>query len=428
MKKSDLSDLAQRTPEPPVSWLMASALANPQLISLAAGFTDHATLPLAETTDLFRELLRRPRIGRAALQYGTTAGDPELRHLTSRRLHALDTAAAGTPPPSGVCDPERMVITSGSQQLLYMLSECLCNPGDLVLVEDPTYFVFLGIVQSHGLQCRGVRMQADGLDLDHLEAQLESLRRSGQLRRLRLLYLVSYYQNPTGITTRLQKKRHALALLQRFERHAGHPLFLVEDAAYRELRFHGADVPSSLTLPGAARRVIYAGTFSKPFATGVRVGFGLLPDGLRQAVLRVKANHDFGTSNLLQQLLRQALATGHYEHHLQALRPRYAAKARHMANALQRHLPHDVAWVPADGGLYVWVTLPPSMPTGRTSAFFQHALAHNVLYVPGELCYACDPARPKPNHAMRLSFGGATPRAIRLGIQRLGDTYQELSP
>ena len=133
---------------------------------------------------------------------------------------------------------------------------------------------------------------------------------------MKLLYLVSYYQNPTGLTTSYEKKSAALKLLRQYERAAGHPIYLLEDAAYRELRFKGDDVKSALAASGSSDRVIYAGTYSKPFATGTRVGFGLLPEEVFTTVLRIKGNHDFGSSNLLQHLLARALASGLYEQHL----------------------------------------------------------------------------------------------------------------
>ena len=171
----------------------------------------------------------------------------------------------------------RMVITHGSQQFLYILTEALCDPGDIVLVEDPTYFVYLGIMQSRGLNGRGIAMNHDGIDLEHLEMVLESLRRSGELKRTKMLYLVSYFQNPTGRSTSLSVKKEALNLLSKYERAAGHPIYLLEDAAYRELGFEGQSDSSALSICGASERVIYSGTYSKPFATGVRVGFGVLP-------------------------------------------------------------------------------------------------------------------------------------------------------
>jgi 2-aminoadipate transaminase len=299
-----------------------------------------------------------------------------------------------------------------------MVSEALCNPGDVVLVEDPTYFVFLGIAQSHGLACRGIRLQPDGLDLDHLAQTLEQLKRERRLKRIKLLYLVTYYQNPSGTTTCPEKKAAILRLLRRYEWAAGHPIYLLEDAAYRELRFAGPDLPSALAY--APDRVIYAGTFSKPFATGARVGFGILPDPVRRVVLRIKANHDFGTANLLQKLVARAFESGLYESHLATIRKRYSRKAQIMSSAIKEHFPESVQPRPAQGGLYLWVRLPRSINTSIQSALFRKALRHQVLYVPGNLCYAHDPSRRRPASEMRLSFGGASEPDIRQGIRRLG--------
>ena len=434
---SALSQLGQRTAPPAISWLMSLTLGQPKLISLAAGFTDNASLPVSEARELLDEILSGPRTGQPALQYGSTAGDALLRELTAKRLTELDERATV----AAVCDrrlapdatklrrprpaatdisSDRLLITHGSQQLLYLLTEALCDPGDIVLVEDPTYFVYLGIAQSHGLRCRGVRLLPDGLDLAHLEQVLEELRRRGDLPRVKLLYLVTYYQNPTGYTTSHAKKAAALKLLRRYEKFAGHPLYLIEDAAYRELRFAGEEVPSALAAPGGADRVLYAGTFSKPFATGVRVGFGVLPEPIRTTATRIKGNHDFGTANLLQQLLARALATGAYERHLAELQRRYADKARVMTDAIRAHFPANVEWREPAGGLYVWARAPKRLRTGAKSRFFQTALKRNVLYVPGALCYANDPTRRQPDHEMRLSYGGASERDLAEGIKRLG--------
>jgi 2-aminoadipate transaminase len=420
MKNSALSALANRTEPPPISWLIKTALARPKLISLAAGFTDNATLPTEISRRLLNEILRSPKTGRPALQYGTTAGEPDLRQLTATHLQRLDGGH------DRAHSPEHVIITGGSQQLLYLTLEALCDEGDLILVEDPTYFVFLSILQSRGLKARGVKLERDGLDMAHFEKVLTQLQQSGELRRVKALYLVTYFQNPTGATTSLAKKSAALKLLKKFERAAGHPLYLIEDAAYRELRFdHGADVPTALTLPAARERVIYAGTYSKPFATGVRVGFGILPEPLFTAVLRIKGNHDFGTANLLQHLLTRALATGAYDRHVAKVQKNYARKAHVMQRALAEHFPAAVEIWAAAGGLYFWARLPANISTGVKSKLFQTALKNDVLYVPGELCYADDPSRRKPDHEMRLSFGVASETDIRKGIKRLGNVLKK---
>jgi 2-aminoadipate transaminase len=413
--KTALSALGRRTAPPAISWLIKSALSRPKLISLAAGFTDNATLPVEISRQLLNKILRSPKTSQPALQYGTTAGEEKLRRLTASHLQKLDGGH------DSAHAPEHTIITGGSQQFLYMTLEALCDEGDIVLVEDPTYFVFLSILQSRGIRARGVKLERDGVDLAHLETVLERLKKSGELRRVKALYLVTYFQNPTGATTTLAKKRAALRLLKKYERAAGHPIYLLEDAAYRELSFGDiAAPPTALTLPGARARVIYAGTYSKPFATGVRVGFGILPEPLFTAVLRIKGNHDFGTANLLQHLLTRALASGDYDRQVARARKNYARKAAVMRRALAEHFPASVEIWEAGGGLYFWARLPKNISVGVNSKIFQAALKNDVLYVPGELCYADDSWRRKPVNELRISFGNASAANIRIGIARLG--------
>lgn len=413
--RQSLSELGRRITDPPIAWLMKLALDRPELISLAAGFTDSMSLPVAHTRDLLERLLTSDAAkARSALQYGTGAGDDRLRQLTAERLRQQDGAESATGH-----DTSRLVMTHGSQQLLYLVSEALCEEGDIVLVEDPTYFVYLGIAQSRAIQCRGVRIDEQGVVVSHLEEVLEGLRKAGELPRLKALYLVTYFQNPTGTTTAIARKREALELLRRYEDEAGHPLYLLEDAAYRELRFAGGDEPSALGLPEAPERVIYTGTYSKPFATGIRVGYGILPRELFNVVMRLKGNHDFGTANLLQQILVGALESPIYEEHLAQLRQRYAHKAQVMGEALNAHCAETFEWRTPAGGLYYWAGTRDRRGTGIDSDFFKAALGHNVLYVPGALCYAEDAARPQPDHEMRLSFGSASEANITEGIRRL---------
>ena len=432
MKQNALSALGRRTAPPAISWLMKTALARPKLISLAAGFTDNSTLPVEISRKLLNDILRSPKTGQPALQYGFTAGENNLRQLTAKHLQKLDGGH------DRAHSPERVIITGGSQQLLYMTLEALCDEGDIILVENPTYFVFLSILQSRGLKARGVKLERDGLDLVHLEKVLTQLKKTGELRRVKALYLITYFQNPTGATTSLAKKSAALALLKKFERAAGHPIYLLEDAAYRELSFPGrADQPVSqeqriptipptaLTLPGAAERVIYTGTYSKPFAPGARLGFGILPEPLFTAVQRIKGNHDFGTANLLQQLLARALATGLYDRHVAKVQKNYARKARVMKQALAEHFPANVEIWESGGGLYFWARLPKGISAGVKSKVFQTALKNDVLYVPGELCYADDPSRAKPDNEMLISFGSASEENIRKGIARLGKVLKK---
>jgi len=423
-KSSFLSSLARRTTEPPISWLMKLTLDNPSLISLAVGFTDNATLPVEEIQTVFKRVTRNPSQARKALQYGTTPGLPELRKKSAERLRELDQAAGIPHVPEFPSD--QTIITSGSQQLLYLTAEALLDPDDIIVVEDPTYFVFLGITQSRGVRTIGVRMEKDGLDLVQLQDKLEQLDRDQLLPRLKAVYLVSYFQNPTGISTSFDKKRRLLELLRTFEKKAGHPIFVIEDAAYRELRFKGPDIASALAVN--PDRVIYAGTYSKPFSTGARVGFGILPAPVHQAVLRIKGNHDFGSPNLLQELIFEALYSGIYDQHLGLLQKSYATKAATMAGKIKGHFPPETKWMEPSGGLYIWAGIPGKKETGPRSALFNKCLENGVLYVPGELCYCQDSSRKISKNEMRLSFGGATKPNIRTGIERLGQVLNGTTP
>ena len=391
---------------------MKLTLERPQLISLAAGFTDNATLPAEEVNRITREILRRPKTAQSALQYGTTIGLPQLRRELLGRWQQQDRYVRQRSPVTS----DHIVVTNGSQQLLYLVTEVLCDPGDIVLVEDPTYFVYLGIVQAMGLRPFGFDSVAA------LESKLEHLKRQRLLPRLKLLYLITYFQNPTGRTWSLEDKREAMAVVRRYERAAGHPIYIVEDAAYRDMRLEGKDVPSFKMLDPRNERVVYANTLTKPFATGIKIGYGILPAALMRAVLNSKGNHDFGSSNFLQAILARALATGVYERHLAAVAAAYRLKRDAMIQALDRFLSTSIRYHQPRGGLYIWLELDAGTRTGASSKLFRRALDAGVLYVPGEMCFCNDPTRPIPRNCIRLSFGAPGPKQIRQGIKLLADS------
>jgi 2-aminoadipate transaminase len=406
------SALAKRSSEPPISWLMKLKLERPDLISLAVGFTDDDTLPVEEVAALTRKLLSKPKTARATLQYGTTAGLPQLRHEILRRWQWQDRITNHQSPITS----DDVIVTTGSQQLLYLVSEVLCDPGDIVIVEDPTYFVYLGIVEAMGIR-------AVGFDsISYLKSKLEDLKRRRLLPRLKMLYLVTYCQNPTGRTWSLEMKREALAIVKHYERVAGHPIYIVEDAAYRDLRFEGDPAVAGFkSLDPHNERVVYANTLTKPFATGFRLGYGILPPLLMRAVARSKGNHDFGSSNFLQAILARALAEGVYDRHLPKIAAGYRRKRDVMMVALAAAFANSARYDIPHGGMYVWVELDQRVKTGVKSRLFKRALDAGVLYVPGEMCYCKDPSRPIPQNCMRLSFGAPTIQQIQKGIRLLAN-------
>ena len=409
-----LSSLAGRTTESPIGRLIRLALENPALVSLAAGLVDEESLPVVEVAEAMAELLGDPAAGRAALQYGTVQGHLPLREHILRRFCAAD---GKRPEEMGLTTGE-VVVTTGSQQLLALLSDVLLDPGDIVLTEAPTYFVYQGVLQGAGARVLSVPMDERGMDTDALEELLSRLERSGELGRVKLIYTCDYYQNPTGLTLSLERRRKLVDLARRYSQ--SRRILILEDGAYRELRYEGADLPSVKSFDPRNEYVIWTSTFSKPLAPGLKTGYGILPRELIAPLLRHKGNHDFGSNNLTQHLLDRLLTSGAYDAHVARLRTVYRRKRDALLEGLEeefREAPH-VQWTRPAGGLYVWATFPAGMASGPSGRLLDAALEEGVLYVPGEYGYSSE-GGPAPRNEARFSFGVASPAQLREGARRL---------
>jgi 2-aminoadipate transaminase len=418
-----LSKLASRTKDQPISLFMKMAIETPGLISLAAGLVDEPSLPVNEIRETFDGLFANPPAARAALQYGTTEGYLPLRQKLLERYAAEDGLSAESLPFS----VDDVLITNGSQQLLYIVSEALLDPGDIVITEAPSYFVFHSVLTSHGAEVLGVPMDDHGMRTDLLETMLLRLEQTGKLDRVKLIYTVDYFQNPSGLSLAPERRRHLLELARRFSKK--HRILILEDAAYRDLRYDGADVRSIKCLDTTNSSVIYTSTFSKPCSPGVRVGFGILPRDLMIPAHRIKGNHDFGSANLNQHLAYQMLQSGRYDSHLKDLRAAYTAKRDAMLDALQsafREWP-GVKWAKPAGGMYCWLRFPPDMQTGPDSPLMKEALREGVLYVPGQFCHVADMTGKLATNEIRLCFGVATVDQIREGVRRLAKAAKRLT-
>jgi 2-aminoadipate transaminase len=403
------------TADQPISYYMQQAIENPNLISLAAGLVDPESLPAADVAEALADLLGRPCTAQAALQYGTTQGYAPLREKLLARTAALD----GVTPPELSLTADDIVLTTGSQQLLYLLGELLLDPGDVVITEAPSYFVFQGTLNSIGVRTLSVPMDEHGMDTAALEELLRRLERTGQLDRLRLIYVCDYFQNPSGLTLSFRRRQHLVDLARRFSRRRR--ILILEDAAYRELRYEGPDLPSIKSFDPDNNHVILGMTFSKPCAPGLKTGYGFFPRDLVGPLLRLKGNHDFGSNNLTQHLLDRLLESGAYDRHVSQLRQVYRGKRDALLEALadEFHGWPEVRWTHPDGGLYVWLTFPPRIETGPESPFMQAALREGVLYVPGQFCYVNGDNGPIPTCEARLSFGVAPVEQIREAVHRL---------
>lgn len=414
-----LSQKSRRTQDQPISYFMQQAVENPNLISLAAGLVDAESLPAQEVAEATDWVLRHPQRARTALQYGTTQGLAALRDLLVRRLAEAD----GVEPMALRISGDDCIITTGSQQLLYLVSEALLDPGDIVVTGAPSYFVYHGTLKSMGVRTFAVPCDADGMDTDALAALLRRLNRS-ELARLRLIYVVDYFDNPTGSTLSLRRREHLMELVRRYSQE--HRILVLEDAAYRELRYDGPDLPSLKSFDPDNEYVVLTQTFSKPLAPGFRIGYAFVPRELRDPILRLKGNHDFGSSNLAQHILLRLLESGAYDRHVERLREVYRRKRDVTLQALQAEFGEGrgVSWLQPRGGLYVWMTFPADVDTGPQGPLLKAAIQEGVLYVPGAFCYLDDLADRIPSHEIRLCFGVVREDDLREGVRRLARAYR----
>lgn len=400
----------------PISHLMHQALAHPHLISLAAGFVDQQSLPVEETRQALATLLAEPLEARSALQYGTTPGFAPLRERVLADLLAADGQTAAE---TGLA-ADRVVLSAGSNELLHLITDTLCDPGDIVLCTSPTYFVYSGILKNLGVHSFGVASDDEGLIPDALDGALARLRDEGRLPLVKALYLVSYFDNPRGTTLSAARRPEIVELMRRRSREAGRTIHIIDDMAYRELRYTADDLPSLRRYDEAGELVVSTQTFSKSFSPGIRVGYGVLPKPLAAAVCDQKGNINFGSANLNQHLMAKVLESGLWRPHVERLRAAYRPKLAAMLSAADKHfgsLP-GVRWVRPRGGLYVWVELPPEIDAGPGGKLFELAVAEGVLYVPGEFCFPAEGDAVRRN-TMRLSFGVQSCERIEHGMAAL---------
>jgi 2-aminoadipate transaminase len=415
------STTARRTGDSPISDLMRRALAAPDLISLAAGFVDHASLPVEAMSRASASVLADPVEGKRALQYGTTIGDLHLRKALVAHLEQDERVAEGTF--ADVLD--RTVVTNGSQQLLYLIAETLLDPGDIVLVESPTYFVFMGVLRSRGARVIGVTTDEGGLRLDALDATLATIEAQGNLNRVKLIYTISEHSNPSGLSLAADRRKPLVELARRWS--TNQRIFILEDSAYRGLTYEGTEPPSVWRHDPDGQTVILARTFSKTFSPGLRTGYGILPKGLVAPVVNLKGNHDFGSAHFNQQVIERLMAEGEYARQVDRLRTTYRRKRDVFLEALDAHLAplgDGISWTRPKGGLYVWLTLPEGIDTGRDGPLFTRGLEHGVLYVPGAYAFADEPAPAPKNHA-RLTFGVTGEAGLAEGVRRLAAALAE---
>lgn len=374
----------------------------PGMISFGGGLPAPECFPVAELRQAAERVLANQAA--RALQYGPTEGFTLLREFVAGMMRER-----GLPVPT-----EQVLITSGSQQALDILGKLLIDPGDPVLVEDPTYVGALQAWRPYQPRFVTLPMDHDGIQIDALERTLLSLEREG--RKPKLLYLVSCFQNPTGVTLSAER-RHALVELA-----ALHGLPVIEDDPYSELRYSGLPLPSLAALDaerwGTQRHVVYLSTFSKLLAPGLRIGWTVAPQSLLQRMVQVKQGLDLHSGSLAQAIAYETCRDGLLARHIPHMRRIYEERRDTMLAALERTMPPGVRWTRPDGGMFLWMTLPEEQDW---SGLFQRAIARRVAYVAGPAFFA----NGGGVNTLRLNFSFSAPAIIEEGIARLASAIGE---
>jgi 2-aminoadipate transaminase len=417
----NLSAKAKRTQDSPINSLIAAKLANPALVNFAAGLVDEPTLPAAEVAAITRRIFADEAHARRALQYGTTIGLRPLREELLAHLGRLDHK---DPKDLGLTY-HNLLLSTGSQQALYLIADVLLDPGDIVITANPSYFVFTGALQSLGAKVLAVPMDENGMNVDAVEKLLETLAAQNQLSKVKFIYCTSFFDNPTGLSLSTPRRKRLVEIVKEYSR--DHRILILEDAAYRELRYDGDPLPSIKSFDPDNAHTIITQTFSKPFAPGIKLGYTAMPHDLLEHVLKQKGSHDFGSANLCQEIALEAMTDGSYTKHLEVLKKGYREKRDILLQALRTHLTESAGlhWTHPQGGIYVWLTLPKNIDTSREGPLFKRCVELGVLYVPGAYSFHADEKNQTPSHHMRLCFGQVTAEEIGPGIERLAKAIGE---
>jgi DNA-binding transcriptional MocR family regulator len=367
----------------------------PGLVSLAGGSPSLADLPL----DLVAQTASRviTEHGMEALHYGGGKGTLELRELICEIMAEEGILGAS---------PEDVVVTTGSQSAQDIAAKVFCNPGDVVLVEDPTYVGALNTFEAYQVRVEPVRMDENGLVPEELEARIEALEAEG--KAIKLLYTIPSFNNPSGITMASERRQRIVDLCRE------HNILVLEDNPYGLLRFDGRPLmPLRADNPDD---VIYCGSFSKIFSPGVRLGWALVPKHLYRRFYLAAEAVVLCPSMLTQMLVTEFFRTFDWRAYLAGSRGVYAERCAAMLAALAEEFPSEsgwsIEWTTPEGGFFVWLTLPVGIDT---YPLLHEAIDAGVVFIPGAAFSPSD----APSNRLRLAFSGVAPERIREGVRRL---------
>ncbi len=369
-------------------------LAKPGIISFAGGAPDPNLFPKSEFAEIAKEILGTQ--GNVALQYGVTEGYLPLRNWTKERLVKQGI----------INEADDVIIVSGGQQGIDLATKSLINPGDGVICEEPSFIGGLNCFRSFNAELYGVPVESDGISIEKLEETLKAH------PNVKLLYTIATFQNPSGITVSLEKRKKILELAEKYD------FLIYEDNPYGELRFSGEEVPTFKSMDENGR-VIYFGSFSKILAPGMRLGFTSAPAPLLERMIICKQTEDVHTNVLSQMIAYEFVTRYSIDEHIAKLRAAYGKKCKLMMDCMDEYFPASVTHTCPEGGLFLYCT----MPEGYDSKeLMKLALEKNVAFVPGTSCMIDDKATYS---TFRMNYSTASEDDIRTGIKALGEVLRQ---
>lgn len=370
--------------------------ADPEVVSLSAGNPSPEAFPAKEIAAISADILKKQPI--AALQYSVTEGYPKLR--ARLKTYMKSKYNIGT-------DNDSILITSGAQQIMDLASKSLINEHDTVICEAPSFIGSLNTFRSYNCRLRGVTVESDGMNIDELEQALKTEKNA------KFIYTIPNFQNPSGVTMSLKKRKAVYELAKKYN------VMIIEDNPYGDLRYVGEDIPAIKTFDTDGI-VIYAGSFSKTIAPGLRVAFAVAPNPVFQKMVVCKQGQDVHTNIWSQMIVDEFMDRYDYEAHLDRLRRIYSKKADYMSWLLDQNLPPQMSYNKIEGGLFTVCTLPESVDM---QTFCKELINRKVCVVPGS---AFLPDETQPCSNFRINFTTPTDEQLKKGIRIMGELAREV--
>ncbi len=372
---------------------MFKMLSNPDIISFAGGAPSPETFPTDILADISADILRNN--GTVALQYGVTEGYRPLVDFVRGR----NTVNMG--------ENDSIIITAGGNQAIDYIAKTTVNEGDTVICENPSFVGALNAFRTYGAKLVAIDGDENGMDMEKLEEALKTE------KNVKLIYTIPTFQNPSGITMSLEKRKKMLELSEKYN------VLILEDNPYGDLRFDGDDVATIKSMDKGGN-VAYAGTFSKTLSPGLRIGYLICDERIMEKIVICKQVNDVHTGVLSQMIAAEFFRQYDFDEHVQKIRKLYRHKAHLMMDTMAETFPDFVTWTKPEGGLFLWGTIHKDVDTAELS---KKCIANNVAFVPGSTFL--DDVDKKSN-SFRLNYTTMPDEKIVLGIKKLAEVLKEI--